>query len=115
MARASSLPFSTGRPSSSAFIRTFDWPDMFKTVRHLLHRVDVHPAFVGKGRRSDVGSPDVVSAVGEIVDEAGHVGQFADVRDHGSIHFQLEIGNDGSEVAVPNALSVTVDGSLLLS
>lgn len=76
---------------------------MLETVGHLApHRVDVHPALVGKGRRANVGGADVVSAVCEIVNKVGEMGKLGHVADDGPIHFQLEVGNHSREIAVPD-------------
>lgn len=50
--------------------------------------------------------------VGDVVYVTGEFGEFGEVWDDLVPHFELEVGDDGGEVAVAGAFAVAVDGAL---
>ena len=97
-----------------ALVSDGHWVDVLVAAREFLHGVDVLPAFVGEGGGADERRADVVRDVREFVDEEGELAQFHEVGDDGDAELELEIRDDGDEVAVSDAFTVAIDRALHL-
>ena len=88
--------------------------DMFVSSRQFLDGMHMQAPFVGECRAANEGSTDVMRHVGHLVDEARQIGQSRQVVDQRAGAFQLQQRDDGREVAVADALAVTVHRPLNL-
>ena len=88
--------------------------DVLETARHLLHRVDVHAAFVGERRLAHPRLPRVVAQVGDLIHELRELPQLRQrlLRHAALLHLERHVGDHAGEVAVAGAFAVAVDRAL---
>src|SRR5487761_2300855 len=74
-------------------------------------------ALVRKGAVADVRRMVVVLQVDDFRDKMSERSQFAQLfsADNLAVHLELQIGDDGGQVGIADAFTVTVDGALHLS
>jgi len=66
----------------------------------------------GEGGGADKRGADVVDDVGHFIHEEGELAELGEVRGNVDAHLELQIGDDGDEVAIADALAVAIDGAL---
>ena len=80
-----------------------------------LNRVHMHSAFVREGSSPDVGSPDVWRHIGDLVHKERELAQPFQTAHQRAAPFELEVGDQGGQVAVSDPLPVPVDRALNLN
>ncbi len=75
---------------------------------------NVDAALVGESTASDIRLPMIVRQVGQLADVARRLGELAEllVGDAINAHLDLQIGDDGAQVGIADALTVAVHRSL---
>ena len=90
--------------------------NVFVTLRHLLHRVDVRPPFVRKRRRTDPRLPRAVPQIGNLIHILRQFPQLPQRRRRHTTPPQLERDrrNHARQIAIARPLPVTIDRPLHL-
>ena len=88
--------------------------DVFVAASQLFHGVDVHAAFVGESRCTDVRRLGVGFQVRELIKIKRKVAQLAEVRGAMSRapHLQKKTRQDGKEIGVARAFTVAIGRAL---
>lgn len=86
--------------------------DVFVGAGEFLDCVDMESAFVGECGCAYVGGADVGLEVSDFVYEEGEFAEAGEIGDAVDLELELECGDEGGEVAIADALTVAVDGSL---